>query len=188
MGRSAVEPRIATANVIGRELLALPHSSGVAEGFHPGAQSHYYGVNTWIITVRIPASAVPPGDRISNSTVTEWEPGLRPVLRCAAVVRVATGRLIPPSTSNPVDGNGLPSDLTWILTIFPDVTLNSRSARRLRPSHLEAPRKCRMAKSAPDPVFRYFSSLRARASSENLMTASTCHGRCFAVCGQRPAL
>src|SRR5687768_4376790 len=89
------------------------------------AQSHYYGVKTWIITVRIPASAVPPGDRISNSTVTEWEPGLRPVLRCAAVVRVATGRLIPPSTSNPVDGNGLPSDLTWILTTFPDVTLKN---------------------------------------------------------------
>ena len=97
------------------------HNSGVAEGSTRSPKS-YYGVNTWIITVRIPASALPPGDRISNSTVTEWEPGLRPVLRYAVVVRVATGRLIPPSTSNPVDGNGLPSDLTWILTMFPDVT------------------------------------------------------------------
>jgi hypothetical protein len=66
-------------------LFPIEHWVRPASGL-PGSRSHCYGVNTWIIKVRIPASAVPPGDRISNSTVTEWEPGLRSVLRYAAVV------------------------------------------------------------------------------------------------------
>lgn len=84
-----------------------------------------YGAKTWIVSVRIPASAVLPPDRIPKSTVIVCNPEPRPVFRYETVVRCATGRLIPPSTSNPVAGNGLPSAFTWILAAFPDGTLRN---------------------------------------------------------------
>ena len=48
--------------------------------------------------------------------------------------------------------------------------------------------KCRRENSTPDPDFRYFSNFRACVSSANFTVTSTVHGRCFAVCEQRPAL
>jgi hypothetical protein len=49
-------------------------------------------------------------------------------------------------------------------------------------------RRWRLAKAQPDPDFRYRSNATARLSSANSTTTSICHGRPFAVWGQRPAL
>jgi hypothetical protein len=45
-----------------------------------------------------------------------------------------------------------------------------------------------LAKAQPDTDFRYRSNATARLSSANSTTTSICHGRPFAVWGQRPAL
>lgn len=49
-------------------------------------------------------------------------------------------------------------------------------------------RKCRLANSRPDPVFRYRSNSSADFSSSNSIITSVFHGRCSAVWGERPAL
>lgn len=99
------------------------------------------------------------------------------------------------SSTEPIDDTSTGKLMEGVLAAFAQFDNDVRSDRtsvssgsRKQVQTVTNYRRCRRANSTPDPDLRYFSNATARRSSPNLNIASTSQGRCFAVCGQRPAL